>query len=119
MRRRGPAASALLSSVVVAGVVLHGPAASAAVRDGNALLKQCSATIGALMTFCFGYIDAVTDAVLENDGLGNVDVCISAELDDVQLKNIVIGFLKKNPGLRRFAAPTLIARALAEAFPCR
>jgi Ssp1 endopeptidase immunity protein Rap1a len=109
----------LLFSAAMVTALLHATAASAAVRDGDALLKQCTATIGALMAFCFGYIDAVTDAVLENGGFGDVNVCISAALDDVQLKNIVVRFLERSRRDRRLPAPTLVARALAEAFPCR
>jgi len=101
-------------ATVALGLSLCSTAASAKVRDGNQLLQQCTATIGAQMAFCFSYIDAVTDSLLANG-----DVCISREVDDTQLRNIVLQLLQTNPGLRRLSAPSLIARALAEAFPCR
>jgi hypothetical protein len=108
-----------LSALIVAAVLLSGTAAPAAVKDGDALLQQCTATIGALMAFCFGYIDAITDSLLEDRAIGNFHVCISTELDDVQLRDIVVKFLKENYALRSLSAPRLVAQALSEAFPCR
>jgi len=98
---------------------LCGAAAQAKARDGNQLLQQCTATIGAHVNFCFGYIDAVFDLLLENNEFDGFNACISSELDDPQLRNIVVKFLKDNPDLRRLGAANLIARALAASFPCR
>jgi hypothetical protein len=98
---------------------LWGTASSAKVRDGNQLLRQCTATIGAYVNFCFGYIDSVTDLLLENNGIDGVNACLSSELDDPGLRDIVVKFLKDNPDLRRLGAPNLITRALAASFPCR
>jgi hypothetical protein len=71
------------------------------------------------MEFCFGYIDAITDSLLDDRRLGLVDICFPAELDDVQLRDIVVKFLKENYGLRRVAAPELVAQALSDAYPCQ
>jgi hypothetical protein len=99
-------------------LLLCAPVSLAKVRDGNQLLQQCTATIGAHVNFCFGYIDAVVDLLLENNGIDGFNACVSSELDDPQLRNLVVKFLKDNPDLRRLGAPNLIARALAQAFPC-
>jgi hypothetical protein len=109
----------LLSASVVIATLLYGTAAPAAVMDGNDLLKQCTATIGALIQFCFGYIDAITDSLLENRRLGAPDICVPDGLDDTQLREIVVKFLKENYRLRPLAAPALVAQALTEAYPCR
>lgn len=108
-----------LIASVLAGMLSCSAAASAKVRDGNQLLQQCTATIGAYVDFCYGYIDAVTDLLLLNNVIDGINVCISSELDDPSLRNIVVQFLKNNPKLRDLGAPDLIARALAAAFPCR
>ena len=92
-------------AAVAAIVLLISTPSSAAVRDGNALLQQCTATIGAFMAFCFGYIDAITDSMLEKAGNGGVEVCFSAEPDEPQLRNIVVKFLERNDALRRLGAP--------------
>ena len=109
----------LLSASVIIAALLCGTAAPAAVMDGNDLLKQCTATIGALVQFCFGYIDAITDSLLENRRLGATDICVPTGLDDTQLRDIVAKFLKENYRLRPLAAPALVAQALTEAYPCR
>jgi len=93
--------------------------APAAVKDGNALLQQCTATVGAFMEFCFGYIDAIAESLSEDRRLGVLDVCVPAEVDDVQLRDVVVKFLKENYGLRSLSAPGLVAQALTEAYPCK
>jgi hypothetical protein len=108
-----------LSAVIMLGVLLPAAPSLAAFRDGNGLLQLCTATIGAQMDFCYGYIDAVTDYLVVNNVMGDISACITTELDDGQLRDLVIRFLRQNPKLRRVAASELIARALAEAFPCQ
>jgi hypothetical protein len=98
---------------------LSNAGSQAKMRDGDQLLRQCTATIGAHVNFCFGYIDAIVDLLVENNGIDGFNACISTELDDPELRNIVVKFLKDNPDLRHLGAPDLIARALAAAFPCR
>jgi hypothetical protein len=109
----------VLCASIVMSLSLWAPVSLAKVRDGNQLLQQCTATIGAYVNFCFGYIDSVTDLLLENNGIDGFTACISTELDDPGLRDIVVKFLKCNPDLRRLGAPNLIARALAASFPCR
>ncbi|HEV2186273.1 MAG TPA: Rap1a/Tai family immunity protein [Stellaceae bacterium] len=104
--------------MILAGLSLFGAAAQAKVRDGNQLLQQCTATIGAHVNFCFGYIDSVVDLLVLNNVIDGINVCLWSELDDPSLRNIVVQFLKDNPKLRGLGAPDLIARALSEAFPC-
>ena len=106
--------SRALGAAVALGLSLCGNGALAKIRDGDQLLQQCTATIGAHMVFCFGYIDSVMDSLLANN-----EVCVASEVDDPQLRNIVVLYLKNNPGLRRLTAPELVARALTEAFPCQ
>jgi hypothetical protein len=109
----------VLCTSIAIGLSLCGASSLAKVRDGDQLLKQCTATIGAHVNFCFGYIDAIVDLLVENNGIDGFNACISTELDDPELRNIVLKFLEDNPDLRRLGAPNLIARALAAAFPCR
>ena len=91
----------------------------AQVRDGDALLAECTATIGAYMDFCYGYIDAVADHLFEKHAIGESAACVSKVPDDSQLRFVVVRFLRANPALRHENAPELIARALSEKFPCK
>ena len=91
----------------------------AQVRDGDALLQECTATIGAYMDFCYGYIDAVADYLFEKHAMGEFTACVSKVPDDSRLRFVVVQFLRENPALRYLSAPELIARALSEKFPCK
>ena len=106
------------TAIVVAGSILSAPSL-AEFRDGSALLQYCTATIGAEMAFCFGYIDGIADLLLEHHEVEGFGACITAQSDDPQLRNVVTAFLRKNEGIHHLAAPGLVARALSEAFPCR
>ena len=108
-----------LSALMGIGAWLCAAPSLASFRDGNALLRQCTATIGAEMDFCYGYIDAVTDYLLEHYVIGDFAACITKELDDSQLRDLIVRFLHSNPELRRRGASELIARALSAAFPCQ
>jgi hypothetical protein len=92
---------------------------AAQVRDGDALLQECTATIGAYMDFCYGYIDAVADYLFKKHAMGEFTACVSSTPDDSRLRFVVVHFLRANPALRRENAPELIAHALSEKFPCK
>jgi hypothetical protein len=91
----------------------------AQVRDGEALLRQCTATIGAVVDFCYGYIDAVADYLFQQHAMGAFTACVSSPPDDARLRFIVVEFLRDNPAIRHLDAPELIARALSERYRCR
>jgi hypothetical protein len=116
---RSSAVTRLISTaIVVAGLILSAPSL-AEFRNGSALLQYCTATIGAEMAFCFGYIDGIADLLLEHHEVEGFSACITTQPDDSQLRNVVTAFLRKNEGIHHLAAPGLVARALSEAFPCR
>jgi hypothetical protein len=91
---------------------------AAQVRDGNGLLAECTATIGAIVDFCYGYIDAVADYLFQGHAMGEFTACASTAPDDAELRVVVVRFLRENPASRRLRAPELIARALAENYRC-
>jgi Rap1a immunity proteins len=108
-----------LRPAVIMMVVSLGTPCFADIKDGDSLLKYCTATIGAYVTYCFGYIDSVVDDLLANKIVDGFSACITIELDDSRRKDIVVQFLNDNPALRYLGAPELVARALSEAFPCQ
>jgi len=110
---------AICFALVIGVSVTTGPARAAVIRDGDELLKYCTATIGAYMDYCFGYVDAIADLMLGRASVASVDACIPATRpDDPTLRNIVVAYLRRAEVSRRQEAPTLVARALAEAYPC-
>jgi len=88
------------------------------VRDGGELLEECTATIGAIVDFCYGYIDAVADYLFQKHAMGEFTACVSTAPDDSQLRFVVVQFLRDNPAMRQLSAPELIARAVSKKYPC-
>jgi hypothetical protein len=82
------------------------------------LFAECTATIGAIVNFCYGYIDAVADYLFQGHAMGEFTACVSTAPDEAELRFVVVRFFRKNPELRRLSAPELIARALAENYRC-
>jgi hypothetical protein len=76
-------------------------------------------TIGAYMLYCFGYIGAITDTLLDGSEVDRPRLCLPADQDEVRLRDVVVNFLRKNEPMRGFTAPRLVTRALYETFPCR
>ncbi len=91
---------------------------AAQVRDGDALLQECTATIGAYMDFCYGYIDAVADYLFAKHATGEFTACVSRVPDDPRLRFVVVQYLRDHPELRQLSAPELVARALSEKYRC-
>jgi hypothetical protein len=87
-------------------------------KTGEVLLQYCTATIGAYVNFCYGYIDAVIDNLAESQTAAPL-ACIPDESDEASLRDVVVGFLRRNEPIRATEAPELVVRALEEAFPCR
>ena len=70
------------------------------------------------MDYCYGYIDGLADDLFAHKAIDGFTACMTPPPDDSQLRDLVVQFLHKNPGLRSDSAPALVARALSEAFPC-
>jgi hypothetical protein len=104
------------------GILLLALAAPASAKPkaktGEVLLQYCTATIGAYVNFCYGYIDAVIDNLASDQG-PTPRACIPDESDEASLRDVVVGFLRRNESLRTTEAPELVVRALEEAFPCQ
>jgi hypothetical protein len=108
----------LIATIVACGL-LHLSARADETRNGNVLLQYCTATIGAYVDFCYGYIDAVADQMLAHAPVAGFTACIPATADDPALRARVVAFLRENEGLHTLMAPELIARAFSQNFPCR
>lgn len=84
--------------------------------SGNDLHEECRPT--ARGSLCTGYILGVADAMQGYTALGEWRMCSSKNVNSVQVVDVVKAFLTAHPEIRHFAAASLVAKALAEAFPC-
>ena len=76
--------------------------------------------------YCAGYVDGVTDAqtmwrnVDRERGLAlKFSFCLPESAETGQVVRVVVKWLKDNPAELHGRADSLIARALAEGFPCK
>ncbi len=103
----------LLCAVLVDGMA--GPAV-ANYWDGNQLLAKCQGDT-TNRGFCLGYVEGVADAL--DDPVEGIRACIPIGVIGGQVNDVVITWLKANPSKRHYAAHSLVAAALSEAFPCK
>jgi hypothetical protein len=125
-KRREPngAGLALLwrSVLICALVCLACPAiaADSTIRiflSGNDLWNHCSKP-GYNSGVCDGYIMAIADAVSGDNSVLGLRACISVEVAGSQIREIVVGALHREEASRNLAARGIVAKALAQAFPC-
>ena len=112
--------SLLLAASVVAALTGSAeaetnPANPRAYLTGDDLFDWCRASSH---DGCWGYVSGIADAMsVAGAGLGR-RACIPDSVRISQAADIVQRFLLGHPEQRHFAAPGLVARALADAFPC-
>jgi len=103
---------------VVAAVMSVSAGARADFKDGRQLLQDCARGSGREL-YCEGYIAAVADAELKQGGDLGDTICRTEEIKLGQMKDVVVLYLTSHPETRDYAAVSLVARALADAFLCR
>jgi hypothetical protein len=85
--------------------------------SGNDLWNRCSKP-GYNSGVCDGYIMAIADAVSGDNSVLGLRACISVEVAGSQILEIVVGALHREEASRNLAARGIVAKALAQAFPC-
>ena len=103
------------------GALLVGHAAAQEVmafESGDQLLAKCDQSAD----FCMGFIEATADAMnaAHSSGgtVGGWTACIPAGAVSDQVRDIAMTYLRNHPEQRHASAASLIASALANAFPC-
>jgi hypothetical protein len=84
---------------------------------GNELDAYC-APGSVTQLYCDGYVAAIADAMKHSPVNREMD-CGPPEVTLQQIVDIVRRFLAAHPEDRHFSAESLVADAIAEAFPCR
>lgn len=84
---------------------------------GNQLYDECQIEEPML---CVAYIIGVADTVQDAVSAGSLPrfVCYNNRVTPQQLKDVVVRYLRAHPETRDRTAPSIIAVALREAFPC-
>ena len=84
---------------------------------GNELDEYC-APGSVTQLYCDGYVAAIAD-VMKHSPVNREMDCGPPEVTLQQIVDIVRRFLAAHPEDRHFSAESLVADAIAEAFPCR
>ena len=106
--------------VLLSSLLLVRPAHAA--TTGNDLLRFCTSDANSVeQSFCLGYLHGLVDGVMVikiSEARPQV-FDIPAGVDILQVRDVVVRFLKENPKDRHLSAATLVFKALTEAFPSK
>ena len=111
----GGVALALIAPVAPAG-------AASGLLDGNELLSRCSESAAANPVqwgVCLGYVLGIADALDRGATISGARACLSPDVTNGQLMDMVSQWLTRNPAKRHLNGATLTAAALQQAFPCK
>ena len=68
---------------------------------------------------CLGYITGIENVMARGDAVGGQRACPKKPVDERQLLSIVRDYLREDGDQGVYPASSLVASALAQAFPCR
>jgi hypothetical protein len=107
-------------ALAVLAAALPLSAARSEFTTGNSLWTLCNEAAG---TWCVAYVEGVADVLLpiwaKGGDFNGWRACIPKDAIGSQVTDVVIKFLREHPEWRHFTASSLVAQALAQAFPCR
>jgi len=113
----------VLAGVALAAVLMPASASAntaRAFKDGNDLSRLCAEPMD---TFgngeCLGFVTGIADAMTERNPIGGWSACIPLDVTIGQAADVAKQFLTSHPELRHLVAASLVAAALAQAFPCK
>ncbi len=106
----------LVAFVVALAVTLpvRGEEKSAAFFSGEALFEKCDLS----EVYCIGYVTAIADVMEKVKPLYGATACFPEGTTPGAQTEAVLAWLGENPKLLYLNATSLIAKALAKAFPC-
>ena len=80
--------------------------------DGNALYELCSSPGTTDQSYCAGYLGGIGDSLVGQ-------LCTSTEVSLLQVKDVVLKYLRDHPEQHSHAAYSIGREALTLAFPCK
>jgi hypothetical protein len=86
--------------------------------DGNDLLQRCESGYGFEKGECEGYVMAIADALTGRQSFLGWHACLDIKVRSDQVRDVVLNALRSESSSRHLAAGGLVAKAIADAFPC-
>jgi hypothetical protein len=114
-----PTIWAIFLGICIAAIDLPSRPALAvrAFYNGNQIYTFCTTAGG--QASCLAYVMGIADAMGDSNAVSGWTACIPDQVTGKQVADVAVQYFQRNPGIRHFAAPSLVAHALSEAFPCR
>lgn len=112
----------LLKGLLIPGQLLLAAVAVADLMDGVTLYRHLTSGNSTGEGYAAGYIAGIADvgsSVRRSSAVLGQKFCLPEGVTVGQLKDGVRVYLERHPAERQQAAVPLVARALAETFPCR
>lgn len=106
----------LMTIVVAAGLLWPSSGFSqgaGAFADGNRIYNSCGGTDGMELSYCAGYVAAMSDALVATG-----HACMPADVTVQQAVDVVMKYLRDHPEQRQYPAWYLGRTALSLRFPC-
>ena len=105
--------------IVALAICLSASSAGAAYVSGNLLYLNCgTSALEAEQALCIGYISAIADTMEGGDSVDGFRACVPSTSKAAQLQGQLFRHLDTNLLYRHYNASTIVARFLAETFPC-
>jgi hypothetical protein len=104
-------------SIVAVGLPPRGASAARVFYTGNEIYQWCT-SVG-MQSACLSYVMAIADAMADGNKVAGFSACVPLHVTGQQVVDVVVQSFQHNPMDRHHGAASLIAEALAGAFPCR
>ena len=105
--------------ILALAICLSASSAGATFVSGNLLYHHCGKpALEAGHAICLGYISAIADAMEDKATVDGFRACIPSAAEAGQLQDQLFRHLDTYPLYRHYNASTIVARFLAETFPC-
>jgi Rap1a immunity proteins len=93
--------------------------AGAYYQTGNDLLEWCNAEPGTPQRVqCYAYIEGVIDSMSNGSAVLSYRACFRNGIVAKQMRDVTVAYLTAHANVRDVIAASLVAAAMAEAFPC-
>jgi len=85
---------------------------------GSDLQAACTSGDDARLRLCAGYVMAIVDVIADARNDGTARACVPFNVNQQQVLDIAVGYLRDNPQLQRRLASGLVMAALNARYPC-
>lgn len=88
--------------------------------NGNNLYSLCLETSRDFkIGVCTGYVSAIVDVFWSKNGIDGLRACIPEAVSASQARDMVKKWIDDKPEMGQMKASSLVAKVMAEAFPCQ